>query len=101
MGSCRVFPVFMGRLQLIDFVCNLRYSERMEKKSSTAFIVGARPPQTLSPVARRQLSSAKPSTKAQKLAENAARAMSGGSGICIDDVATASVRTSKKSTRAK
>jgi hypothetical protein len=73
----------------------------MEKKSSTAFVVGARPPQTLSPVARRQLSSAKPSTKAHKLAENAARVMSGSGGFCFDKEATTTVGASKKSTRAK
>jgi hypothetical protein len=73
----------------------------MEKKSTTAFVIGAKPPQTLSPLARRQLSKARPSMKAHKLAENAARVLGAKNGFFVDKAATTSARTSKKSTSVK
>jgi hypothetical protein len=60
----------------------------MKKKSTTAFVIGAKPPQKLSPLARKQLSSAKPSLKAQKMAENASRFLNGGCSFCADKAAT-------------
>jgi hypothetical protein len=49
----------------------------MEKKPSNklpGYVVGARPPQTLSPKAKRQLARLKPSSIAHELAEIAAKA---------------------------
>ncbi|WP_145915433.1 hypothetical protein [Geobacter anodireducens] len=68
----------------------------MEKKATNkAFVIGARPPQTLSSKAKRQLSSAKPSKKALKLAENAGKVLAATGGVCLDKAGTAPARTSR------
>lgn len=86
-------------LSLIDLVGELLYSAAMEKKPShklPGYIVGARPPQTLSPKAKRQLARLKPSKKAHELAEIAAKAML-NSSISVASVVPQSLeRISKK-----
>ena len=73
----------------------------MQKKKSqklASFVLGARPPQTLSPKAKRQLISTKPSKMALELADKASKALPGKSiyavAKTVSDVAT--TRTSKK-----
>jgi hypothetical protein len=80
----------------VDLHDNLMYIERMEKKSTSIFVIGAKPPQTLSPKAKKQLSSAKPSKKAHMLAENAARVLAGRSSFSFDKAATTPAQTAKK-----
>lgn len=70
----------------------------MNKKPPTTFVIGARPPQTLSPKANKQLSSAKPSKKAHELAENAARVLAANGSFISEKPAITSTPTSKKKT---
>jgi hypothetical protein len=81
---------------VVDLLDNLMYIERMEKKSTTIFVIGAKPPQTLSPKAKKQLSNAKPSKKAHMLAENAARVLAGRGSFSFDKAATTPAQTAKK-----
>jgi len=92
---------FHEHIQQVDSIRSMRYSERMKKKSSTAFVVGAKPPEKLSAIARKQLANLKPSATAQKLAENAARALGDRNWFSENNAAAASARTPKKSTSAK
>ena len=71
------------------------YCGCMEKKTNTTFVIGAKPPQTLSPKAKRQLSSAKPSKKAHMLAENAARVLAGRSSFSFEKAATTPAQIAK------